>query len=246
MICVLGNKIDLPALRKVKLVQPDNAGAYWQGVKHSDFVDTIIDEVYKRKWKIHKSEFALSSDKADLVGAFELKVTGIEIPEGQRLSLGFTTSNARRRSMKISVGSRVLVCNNGVVTGEVVMSKKHTTGFDLKLEVDAAMDQYEDMAHGLLSDVNELKGIDIDQDMFDRIIMQASRITPKKSRMRWARLWQVIQEWKNPTFDFGGETGWQLLNSFTYVAQKEPVFRQMDQIKAFHDLILENAGILAA
>ena len=144
MITVFGANTTVDDLNAVKLERPTKAGAYWQGIPHGALVNTLADEIRSRGWDVTEQRFSLSKDKGDLAGAFGLNIKDVNLPEGQYLSLGFLTSNMMRRSLMVVVGSKVAVCNNGMATGEIVMQRKHTSGFNLIGEIESALDQYVD------------------------------------------------------------------------------------------------------
>jgi hypothetical protein len=174
MITVYGNNVtNIDELKSITMQRPARAGAYWQGIPHHDLVSGLVDEINSRGWGITQQSFAVSKDKADLAGAFTLKINGLEAPEGQSLSLGFLTSNAMRRSLTMVVGTTVHICNNGMATGEIVMQRKHTTGFDLFSEIEYSLDQYKDKAANIATTVASLRQQELTEDDSDSILMEA-------------------------------------------------------------------------
>ena len=234
MITVYGSNANADQLRAIPLETPDNAGRYWQGIQHGRLVDVLSMQIRNRGWEITESRFSLSKDQYDLAGAFKMRLPGVDTPEGMDLSLGFVTSNALRKSLKMVVGAVVQVCNNGMATGEIVMQKKHTKQFSLSDEITKSLDEYEIKSRTLNETVRSLKERELSQVESDQILMEAGR----QHLMPFSRIGKVDQEYHNPTFaEHGRNTSYALLNAFTYIVKKNPVHAQMDQMNRFRELL---------
>jgi len=234
MITVYGANTSLADLNRIPLQRPAKAGAYWQGIPHGALASALVDEIGTRGWVIKGQRFAVSKDKADLAGAFTLDIKGLDAPEGQELSLGFLTSNMMRRSLLLVVGTNVVVCNNGMATGEIVMQRKHTHGFQLFGEIEAALDQYVAKARGINEVVEDLRNNKLRPAQADEILMEAGR----NRLMPWSRIGAVDKEYRNPTFaEHGRDTSWALLNAFTHTVKRNPPIEQMNQMNRFRALL---------
>ena len=234
MITVYGANTKVEDLRTIPLDKPEKAGAYWQGIQHGRLVDVISQQISNRGWSITESRFSLSKDRADLAGAFKLHLPNVETPEGMNLSLGFVTSNAMRKSLKMVVGAVVQVCNNGMATGEIVMQKKHTSGFSLSDEINESLNQYQTRASMIQETVQALRETEISNEQSDQILMEAGR----QRLMPFSRIGAVDKEYRKPTFaEHGRGTSWALLNAFTYIVKKNPAQQQMEQMNRFRELL---------
>jgi hypothetical protein len=234
MITVYGSNANADQLRAIPLETPDNAGRYWQGIQHGRLVDVLSMQIRNRGWEITESRFSLSKDQADLAGAFKMRLPGVDTPEGMDLSLGFVTSNALRKSLKMVVGAVVQVCNNGMATGEIVMQKKHTKQFSLSDEIQKSLDVYEVKSQTIKETVTRLRERELSPTEADEILMEAGR----NHLMPFSRIGLVDAEYRKPTFEEHGRgTSWALLNAFTYIVKKNPVHAQMNQMNKFRELL---------
>lgn len=224
-------------LKRVPLVRPQHARSFWQGIKHSDLVDTIQEAVENRGWRVSSTAFSLSNDKGDLAGAFSLRVPDIKMPDDQNLELGFLTSNLMRRKLKLVVGSRVLVCNNGCVTGDIVLCKKHTNRFDLGESLTEALDEYHTKALEIPRRAEELKQYELEVPEVEHLLVETGR----RGIMPWSLIGQVDKEYRTPSFNYDTRkehnTSWDLLNAFTHIVKKQPPLGQMDQINEFRAML---------
>jgi len=232
MICNANTTLE--KVRQIPLVRPNHAKSFWQGIPHGMLIDAVEDECRTRNWTIEKSQFSLSVDGADLAGAFQLRVNDVTLPVGQALELGFLTSNMMRRKLKLVVGTRVFVCNNGMVSGDVVLCNKHTSGFDLFSALEGAMDTYHAKALELPGKIEALQQRELAPVEVEHLLVESGR----QGIMPWSRIGQVDEEYRHPTFgDHAVPTSWGLLNAFTHIVKKCPTLTQMDQINEFRALL---------
>jgi hypothetical protein len=237
MITVYDNNTTLEDLREIPVVRPDNAGATWMGMQHGELVDGILDDIALRGWQTTDMKFSTARDGADLVGAIGVLPTGSEIdtPAGIGFGVGFMTSNARRKALRMYVGGTVAVCHNGLATGSIVLQKKHSVRTDLAAEIEAAMDKYTLAAAGMAGMVARLQEKPIDAPTASDLLAQAGErdLMPRKY------LWDVSREFHRPSHpEHGTGTAWTLVNAFTEIVKRNPPTRQLHQMDAFQRLVL--------
>ena len=233
---VCGKKTSIEEVQRVKLERPRDAGRIWTGIPHGELINALHDEADSRNWKRSNHQFSLSGDKADLVGAFELDVKDIQPPDGMKLSIGFITSNARRRALRVVVGTRVLVCNNGMAVGEILLQHKHTNRWSLYDSIGMAFDLYEDRARRIPEFVNRLKESELPSNgaAYYHVMISAGR----KQIMPWQRLGLVDKEYRQPSYsEHAEETSFGLLQAFTHIAKRTPPLHQMHQINQFRETL---------
>lgn len=246
MIHVIGSNLTIEKVRAVPLIDPPSrpgspVGARWVGLKHGDLVDAVLAECKVRGWKVTDRKFALSNDLYDMAAAFSLTVPDLAVPGGQILGLGVLTSNARRRALKLVVGSTVKVCSNGMCTGDILIDRLHTVGMDvIKDELKAAMDEYLIKA-ALIREITEgyMASEMTDQEVSHVLIQAASAtLRTRTNVLPVTSIPDVWREWKEPRFkEFEPRTAWSLLNAFTYVVKRTPPLLQMDRIEQFRNLL---------
>lgn len=232
---VCNTNITHEQLHSITLQRPKHAGRIWTGVPHGELADALQDEINARPgWKVASSSFSLSKDKADLAGAFQVDIADLKAPEGMQFSIGFLTSNAMRRSLKIVVGTKVFVCNNGMATGEILMQRKHTNQFDIYSELETALDSYVDRAQQIPKMVDSWRSRNLTTRESDEILLNAGRA----GIMPWSRIGKVDAEYRHSTFaDHNERTSFGILQAFTYVVQKSPPLAQMDMMNAFRETL---------
>jgi len=226
--------LNLTQLRRIPMQRPDNAGAYWQGIPHGDLASCIIDACTARSWGVTNTRFITNRGGSELAGVIDVDIPKVKPPKGQSFSLGFLTSNDRKRALKLTVGTNVFVCSNGLVTGEIILRRKHTLGLDLAADLNPALDTYVTKAQSINEMVERLRDRKLKTTMVDKILMEAGRA----ELMPWSRIGDVDHEYRNPRFaEHGKDTSWALLQAFTWVVKQNPPLAQMEQINSFRKML---------
>jgi len=203
----------------------------WVGISHGVLADTIVEAAGERGLFIAKEQWQTAgTQSADLFGSLDFKkergrrdrmivspLADLELPEGMGLSLGVRHSNLGKYAITFAVGGRVFVCSNGMMVGQFTLKRKHTTGLNLRKEIDLALDRYVEEAPALVSAVAEFRNSTVSNDEAARILVEAGR----QRVLAWSHLPDVDTQWQTPEFpDFEDRTEWSLLNAFTYVAAR--------------------------
>jgi len=194
-------------------------------VAHIELITALEGLLGERGIKIAREQFAAGKDGLRLFGTMDLTLNGIG---GTCASLGLRTANNRTMALQLIAGMRVFVCDNMAFSGDTIMLKRrHTSGLNLRGELDRALDKYEQHYRTLKVEIETFKGKNLTDgeakiiihDIFARQIMPV-RFMPHVSQEYFAA--QPRHE------EFAPRTAWSLLNSFTEVAKAMPLTTRMD------------------
>lgn len=236
MIAVIGANSSRAALRRIALPKRTNVSDRWAGIQHGALADTVVRGVEEFGMKVTAEKWALSKNSMGLFGGVDVtipqpvrakyKVPELKLGTDATYALGLRHTNDGRYSLTFATGARVCICENGIMTGEFVVRRKHTTGVDLDRVVHVGIERFLQKL-GELS-VNEfagnLKKRELDAVKADHILMEAGR----DNLLPWSHIGKVAEEYGDPTFaEFKPRTAWSLYNAFTYVAQQSGADRQM-------------------
>lgn len=235
MISVMGGQnLTDKQLKALKLERPAGVSDRWSGIPHFDLVRTMEDRMEAAGWHFEDRKVAVDKTGFDMVGAWNVTVPGIAEMDDQKLAIGFQHSNRCKRSLRLLVGSTVLVCTNGMATGEIVLAKKHTVGLSLGEEIDEGLERYVVSAKQLKVRTDLLKVTELTDEQADHILMEAGR----SKLIGFPTLGQVSEEYFHPTFaDNGSKTAWGLYNAFTHVLKKTCVNTQLDLMYKFQKMM---------
>lgn len=224
-------------LAEIPVIRPEHVKDRWQGIRHGDLVDCITKQAGERNLKIEEeSWFVNGPNRSCLQGSLRLKLPNLKDPaKDVAFSLGVIHSNNADIALRFAVGAYVFICKNGVVTGDFVLSRKHTIGLELPEQVSRGLDRYLEEVKNIKPAILNMKKRGLVTEDVDRILMRAGR----EGLMPWSRIGLVDKEYGAPRFkEFKPRNGWSLYNAFTYIEQKCRPRDQIQAMRLFKDLVL--------
>lgn len=228
---------DLFKNRKDTAVNP-----VWQPISHSKFVEAMHNAFEAHDISVLDSSFALNKTGHLLVGGFQVK--GAMLPHLPQDVDGVYEvfcrhANDMSRGIQLSAGVQLMVCTNGCMSGEVIASRKHTSGFDVyDWAKDQAIGSFVEDCAKQVDFIHQLRDVECSDQTAAECILEAGRrgILPK------AQTVDVYEEWKNPVFsteDFPLNSAWKLYGDMTHVAQKCSPARQLQVVQESSPLVME-------
>ena len=142
--------------------------------------------------------------------------------EDRGFSLGLRSANDQSLSIRIAIGERVFVCDNLAFDGDLIaLKRKHTTGLDLRSELDDAVQRYLAGTRKLDALVNAAREVRINEVEAKARILDTF-VTARAMPIRL--LPDVTRTYFEPTEDMTDilqyrGTLWSLHNAFTRVAR---------------------------
>ena len=109
------------------------------------------------------------------------------------MSLGVRHSNLGRYAVSFVVGAKVIVCSNGLFSGEFTLRRRHTTGLELTGAIEEGFDKYLNSVHKV-AELPAKYDFDVTQNQASEIIRQAGREKIISSR----DVLKVDDLWINP------------------------------------------------
>jgi len=208
MISVIGDARVKRAALPVEIIRPSKAGSRWKGCSHRDMANEIVKQLKTLHVEVVREEWALARKGQVLMGGLDLRMPrGYAKLPGQDYSLGILTGNDLHKAHKFCCGSRVLICKNGVMTGEYVMRRRHTLRFDLEAEVH----------QGLLNALEEFKNVggvienlqktEVNERTSDHLLMEAGR----RRILPWSKVgeaWELYVDPPHKEFEKAKGTAW--------------------------------------
>jgi hypothetical protein len=162
-----------------------------------------------------------------------------------QLQIGWQNSYDRSMSLKFAIGTRILVCSNGCVSGDFGAFKKRHKGDIQDFTPNAIVDYIAQAgeAFTLMQQQREqMKQVEITKrtkaELIGRMMLEEQFITSTQLNI-------ISRELKAPTHDYGAKDSmWELYN-YTTFAMKEshPSSWMQNHIQA-HSFFVNNSGIL--
>lgn len=191
-------------------------------IPHCRFVETLAESLHYRHLEIVAEEYAVSHDGMRFFGVLTLSVE----ESGVRIAVGLRNSHDKSFSLGLTVGRRVLVCDNLALFGDYMpVMRKHTKGVEIEAVLAVAVDQMQRNFEPMRRQIDFFRGCDLSDQRAKLIICDAflggMADLPK-------HLGTVVYDHyfvpKYPEFE--PRTMWSLENAFTSALKElEPVAR---------------------
>jgi len=200
--------------QELKQVETPPADGIWKPIPHFDMATLIVEQAQAHGYGIQKEEYGLSKNGQQLFGV----VTFENNAENEKNKMvGFRHSHNKTLAVSLTAGFRVFVCDNLMFGGDIVLSHKHTTNFDIGQAVPALFTNLEHKYNILGAATDTLKATDLDRATARDLIVEAAA----RGAIASCDIMPVVQEYDKPSYaSFEPRNKWSLYNAFTTVAKK--------------------------
>lgn len=222
MLSHQANNVTLPALKKVKLRKPPEAGFRWNGIKHSDLVEAIISHAERGGLRMIEFRGHLERGGYDLTASLTFTPLGIKnLPDGYLPSVGFTTSNRRKKALRFYAGVVHKDTDTPIVLAQMTAgrSDQNQTLDDLMQQV---FEWWTETVERVAPVIRNLKETVPSSQEVQSTLFVAGR----GGMMPWSRIGKIDKLFK-------GGSALTLLNTFSRIAGMNAPGEQMDQILRF-------------
>lgn len=210
-------------------------------VPHSMIVDSLLEALDFRHISVVRDEYAISKDGMKMFGVLDLETTF----DGCRFSIGVRNSNDKSMRLAMTVGYRVVVCDNMAFHGDFTpVLAKHTKRLSLTDALSIGVDRMQRSFDPMRRQVEAWKAEQLPDEeaklVIYRAFVEGELEIPKHLASIVHRLYfDPLQP------DFSQRTMWSLSNAFTgaiKLLDPIPKFKATAKLAPF----LEGAQLLAA
>ena len=190
----------------------------YKPVSHSSLIDLTLNSIEKAGFILDKETYSSARDGEVANGRFS--ISNVADSEMQ-LQIGWQNSYDRSMSLKFAIGTRIMICSNGCVSGDFGAFKKRHKG-DIQDFTPGAITDYiksAGEAFTLMQQQREsMKQIEVTKrtkaELVGRMMLEEQFITSTQLNI-------ISRELKAPTHDYNAKDSlWELYN-YTTFAMKE-------------------------
>ena len=208
---------------QLSLIPSPEGTATHHPLEHHTIVQALLEALAFRHISVIRDEYAVSTDGMKMFGVLDLETAF----EGCRFSIGIRNSNDKSMRLAMTVGFRVLVCDNMAFQGDFSpVLAKHTKRFSLVDAVSVGVDRMQRNCGPMRHQIEIWKGSRIRDHEAKLVIYQAfveGELEAPKHLVR-----RVHDLYFSPQFEeFAPRTRWSLANAFT------SAFKELDPIPQF-------------
>ena len=190
----------------------------YKPIAHSQLIDLTLNGIQAAGFKLDKETYSSAKDGQIANGRFS--ISNVADSEMQ-LQIGWQNSYNRSMSLKFAIGTRILVCSNGCVSGDFGAFKKRHKG-DIQDFTPGAITDYIKSAGDsfkiMQQQRDQMKQVEITKrtkaELIGRMMIEEQFICSTQLNI-------ITKELSNPTHDYGAKDSlWELYN-YTTFAMKE-------------------------
>jgi len=192
-------------------------------VPHHIIVEALAETLSFRHIGVVNEEYAVSFDGMKMFGVLDLETTF----DGCRFSIGLRNSNDKSMRLALTVGYRVLVCDNMAFHGDFTpVLVKHTKHLSLVDILSVGVDRMQRNFEPMRKQVEAWKGTRLPDETAKLVIYRAFVESKLDAPKHLAR--RVHDLYFNPQIEeFAPRATWSLSNAFT------SAFKELDPIPQF-------------
>ena len=186
----------------------------WYPVRHSTVVESVSDLLHSGGFEIQKATYAVSRQGGARMFA-TLDLTTALCP-GVSLAVGLRNSWDQSFPLGFCAGSRVFCCDNLAFRADLLVARKHTR---------FGQDRFREAIAQAVGSLGQFQQVEADRiRRFQHLTLSDERAESlilrsfERGFVSYRALPAVIQEWRQPSHDFGPEPSlWRLFNAWTSV-----------------------------
>lgn len=212
-------------------------GRVWQPIPHGMMLDLVVERLRGIGLELQEEAYGLTNDELRF-----FYYLGFKDEKGSQLVIGGRNAHDKTMSAKLAVGRHVFCCDNLAISGEIVVSHKHTRYIFDKLPgmLDLAMAKLTTVRAHQEVRVKAYRDFELTNAHAHDIIIRAIRTTTIP--IRCVRV--VADEWYQPSFeDFRERTAWSLFNAFTFSLKGTGALALPERTMELHGLFDVECGV---
>jgi hypothetical protein len=216
----------------------------YKPVSHSSLIDLTLNSIEKAGFKLDKETYSSAVDGQIANGRFS--ISNVADSEMQ-LQIGWQNSYNKQLTLKFAIGTRILVCSNGCVSGDFGAFKKKHVGEIQSFTPGAIVDYIAQAgeAFTIMQKQREaMKQIEITKrtkaELIGRMMLEEQFITSTQLNI-------ISRELKASTHDYNAKDSlWELYNYTTFAMKESHPAQWMDSHIKAHEFFNEYAEIVKA
>ena len=215
----------------------------YKPVSHGQLIDLTLESIHQAGFALDRESYSSAKDGQIANGRFS--ISNVADKEMQ-LQIGWQNSYNKSLTLKFAIGTRILVCSNGCVSGDYGAFKKKHQG-DVQEFTPAKIVEYIKSAGDAFMKLQKerelLKTIEVDKRITAELV---GRMILEKEFIQSTQLNIIERELKHATFDYGAPGSlWELYQFTTYAMKEVHPSLWMDNHIGAHDFFVNARGELS-
>jgi hypothetical protein len=219
---------------------PQQTNTY-KPVSHGQLIDLTLNSIEKAGFTFDREMYSTARDGNIANGRFTIRNV---MDSEMQLEVGWQNSYDKSLSLKFAIGTRIMICQNGCVSGDYGAFKKKHVG-EIQSFTPNAISEYIKAAGESFRTIqfqrDQMKQVEVTKRVKAELI---GRMIIEEQFIKSTQLNIITRELTSPTHDYGApDSLWELYN-YTTFAMKEthPANWMSSHIKA-HSFFVDASGL---
>lgn len=219
-------------------ISPPQRTESYTPIDNRKIVDLIKNEAEKRNFFISASKFKANSDFKQVIGQFNIVSNNSDLG----FMVAYRNSSDKSKSFGLALGAVVWICENGMISGEIITTRKHTGDADQEMsyKIIEGFSMMEDNFNSLIEAKKVLESVNIDHkvasELVGRMFMQHEIINTMqlnllKKECEESQIFQTVYE--------PGFSAWDLYNNTTHVLKQSHPGNYISNHIKLHEFMME-------
>jgi len=213
-------------------------------ISHAEFLSELRQKLEDSQYQVMNQRLFVNGLGTKLVGFYDVQDTRRETPDdfGFRMSLGFKNSYDKSMTAALVVGATVIICSNGMISGDLITFRRKHTGSvleELRTKMQQAVLSMNSSFARLMIDAEIMKNYEVTArqkaEILGVLYFEKEIVTPTQL--------SIVKKELNTSEHFRGNTIWDLYNNVTVALKKSYPFRYVEDHIRLHDFMSDIAGI---
>lgn len=220
---LMTNHTQMISLEQLKTIPTPSETATHKPIAHHEFVERLLESLSFRNIIADRSQFAISQDGMKCFGVMDLTM-GFS---GCKFAIGLRNSNDRSLRLGLTIGFRVIVCDNLAFKGDYTpLLAKHSKNLELLDVIALGVDRMQRNFKGMETHVLALQQKSLSDTEAKMILYKA--FIDGNLPLSLSLLPKVHKEYFEPLHsEFEARNLWSLHNAFTEIIKQLSPIAQM-------------------
>jgi len=216
----------------------------YKPVSHEQLIDLTLESIYQSGFTLQSENYSMAREGNIANGRFTIK----DVADSEmQLQIGWQNSYDKSLTLKFALGTRIFICDNGCVSGDMGAFKKKHQG-SIQTFTPQAISEYIRTAGQVFMDMQKsrdiMKNIELDKRTTAEII---GRMYIEQDFIESTQLNIIKRELSKPTHDYGANSSlWELYQFSTFAMKNIHPSEWMDSHIDAHTFFSELAEFTPA
>ena len=186
----------------------------YKPISHQELVDLTLESIHQSGYTLASQDYSVAED--GLVANGKYTISNVADSEMQ-LQVAWQNSYNKKVSLKFALGTRIMICSNGMVSGNYGSFKSKHVG-DIQTVAPASIVEYIKKGASAFSSLQRDRDVLKQYETTDQVVAELiGRMYIQEDLITSTQLNILKRELVNPTHDYGAEGSlWDLYNHTTF------------------------------